>query len=331
MKFKRKYFVIVGVIIVVALILRATVFKKEEELESYEVKKGSVEESIILSGAVNADEYASLRFPASGKISWVGVTEGDSVVKGQALTKIDTRNLNSDFERAKADLRDAEATVDKVHDDVKDSDADETLTERETRTAAEVAKDKAYEAYKKALENLQNATILSPFAGIVTLVSNPFVGLNVLLSETQIEVVNPETIFFEVSADQEEVASLYTGQDVVVVFDSLPDKEVKGKISFIGFTPKSNELGTVYKIKVSFNNLGELTNIRIGMTGDSRFVLSKKEDVIYIPSDFLNSDKKNGKHVLLKGEKVRKVEVGIEGEEVVEITDGLEEGDIIFD
>lgn len=331
MKFKRKYIAVGGVLLIAFFVLRATVFKEKEELESYEVKKGTVEESLILSGSVNADEYASLRFPVSGKVSWVGVSEGDSAVRGQALTKLDTRNINSDFERAKADLRNAEATVDRVHDDVDGSDADETLTERETRTAAEVAKDKAYEAYKKALENLNNATILSPFSGIVTFVANPFVGLNVLATETQIEVINPTTMFFEVSADQDEVSNLYTGQDVIVVFDSLAEKEIKAKISFIGFTPRGDDVGTVYKVKVAFNNLGDLGSIRIGMTGDARFVLSQKSDVVYIPFEFLNSDKKTGKYVLLKGEKKQKVEVGIEGEETIEIKSGLEEGDIIFD
>jgi hypothetical protein len=98
-------------------------------------------------------------------------------------------------------------------------------------------------------------------------------------------------------------------------------------------TPKSGEAGSVYKVKVRFKDSGADTDkLRIGMTGDAKFVLSERNDVLYVSPEFVNSDSK-GKYVRKgegKNDKVY-VEVGIENEERVETSGDVKEGDIIFD
>lgn len=321
------------VVLVGVAIWRGAVGRKDGDVEFTQVKRGVVSEELILSGEIKADEHVQLTFPTAGKISWVGISEGDSVKKGQGLAKLDTTVLNAAFQQARATLRAAEASVDKVHDDVKDNDGDETFAEKDTRTAAEVTKDKAWDAYVAAEYNLQNATLVSPFEGIVTYLANPFSRVNVLPTSTQVEIVNPETIYFEVSADQSEVVDLHEGQKVNIVLDSFSDEEFEGMIDFISYTPDSGEAGTVYNVKVTFIGKEiDLSKVRIGMSGDAKFVLSEIRDVLYALPKYVNSDTQ-GKYVNLskKNNKVY-VEVGLEGEERVEIiSDEIKEGDIIFD
>src|SRR3989344_809946 len=202
---RRKLIVILVVLFAVGFLVWKFTLGKKEEVETAKVERGTVAEELVLSGEIDADEYAKLTFPTSGKIAWVGISEGDEVKRGQALTKLDTTVLNTTFQQARAALRAAEATVEKVHDQVKDHAGDETFTQKDTRTAAEAAKDEAYDAYIAAEYNLRNSTLTSPFAGIVTFLAHPFSGVNVLVTETQVEVINPDTIYFDVSADQTEV------------------------------------------------------------------------------------------------------------------------------
>src|SRR3989344_3056460 len=300
---------------------------KEEKIESTQIKKGSVLQELVLSGEIDADEYVKFTFPTSGKIAWVGVKEGDWAKEGQALSKLDTIYLNAAYQRARADLRSAEATVQKIHDDVKNHNSDETFTQKEVRTVAEVAKDKAYEALIQALDNLKNSTLISPFSGLVTYVAHPFSGVNVIYTETQFEIINPKTLYFDVSADQSEVVDLLLGQNVVIVLDSLPDEKLEGEIDFISYTPKAGETGTVYKIKVKFLKDNFDTNrYRIGMNGDAKFILRQKDDVLYVPPKFIKFDSK-GKFLRL-GKKNNKVyiETGVEGEERVEVIGNISEG-----
>lgn len=326
----KKRIIIISAIVLIIVGSRIVFSKQKNDVETATIQKGTVKEELVLSGEVKATEHALLTFSSSGKVSWVGVKEGDWVFKGQSLMKLDTLKLNADYERAKADLRSAEASVDKALDDVKDHDSDETFAQKETRTAAEVARDKAYEAVLKAQEDLKNATLVAPFSGLITDVLNPYSGVSAIYTQSQVEIVNPDTVYFEVTADQSEVSSLSIDQPVSIYLDSFPEDELSGKIIFISYTPKTDETGTVYEIKVEIDSIDTET-VRVGMTGDASFVLSQEKDVLYVPLNFVNSDKK-GKYINLQNKNNKEyVETGIEGEDRIEIIGNIKEGQAVFD
>lgn len=329
---RKKLLVVILVIIGGILVWRYYAQRNGNDVDTTEVKRGTVREELIFSGSIQAGEHARLPFLSSGELDWVGVSEGDEVKRGQVLARLNTTNLYHTLQSAEADLRRYQATLDRVYDEVEGHDEDESLEQREDRTVAEANKDKAYRAYAIAQKNLANVSLKAPFDGIVSSITNPFTGIGTLYSESQIEIVNPETVYFDVSADQSEVVDLFEGQKVNVVLDSFPDEEFEGEIIFISLAPLGGESGAVYKVKVGFKNGGfNLSKSRIGMTGDAKFVLSQKEDVLYLPPKFVNSDAK-GKFVN-KGRKNNKVyvEVGVEGEERIEIKGDIEEGDVVFD
>ena len=307
---------------------KITAYKKG--VESTEVKKGTVREELILSGEIKATEHAFLSFLSSGELSWIGVKDGDKVKKGQWLARLDTTSLYQQYEQAVADLRKTQATADKVLDDVKDHDDDETMTQKDLRTTAEANRDRAYRALEIAKENLANGYIKAPFDGVISNVVFPFTGVSTTYTQAQIEVINPETMYFKVLADQTEIGDLLIGQKVLVTLDSYLNEELTGTITSIGYTPKSNETGTVYEVKLKFDQL-DTGKLRVGMTGDARFVLKEVRDVLYVPVEFLNSDTK-GKYLKkkIKNGKVY-IETGLEGEEFVEIKGEIKEGDVVYD
>ncbi len=327
---KKARLIIVGFLVLI-LIRRVVFPPKSGDFETVKVERGTVSEELILSGEIRAKEHAQLKFQTSGELSWVGVSEGEWVKKGQLLVKLDTANLYAVYEQAVSNLRAAQATADRALDDVKDRGDEETFTEAEARTIAEAARDSAYRALTIAQENLANGGIRAPFNGIVTSITYPFSGLNVLFSESQIEIVNPDTLYFEVSADQDEVIELTDGQKVRIILDSFQEEEIEGKIGYIGYTPEAGELSATYRITVTPDSKVDSGKVRVGMTGDAEFILSQKENVLYVPSQFVNADKK-GKYVLKNNSKNKVyIEVGLEGEERIEIIGNIKEGDILYD
>lgn len=330
---KKKWLWIISTLVVIGIGVRIVfVGKPQTEVESNTVKRGEVKEELILTGRIVAERYASLTFPTSGKISWVGVSEGDVVKQGAALISLDKTTLNSAYMQALNNYRNYQAAAENTLDIVKDKSESEDFATKATRTAAEVARDNAYDSLKAAEYNLKNSTLFAPFAGVVS--SLPLVnpGVNVNLGQVLVEIVDPASIYFEVSADQSEVINIKKGQEVSVVLDSFRDRELKGQVVFVGYTPVSGEISIVYKVKVTFDeeNVKDI-DLRMGMSGDAKFVLSKKEDVLYIPAEYLHADRE-GKYVKVgkPGNKTR-VDVGIEGEEFVEIISGVKEGDVIYD
>ena len=328
---KKLTLLIIVILVIAGYFIRRTYFPSTSGIESTKVEKGVVREELILSGEIKAEEHANLSFLTPGSLDYVGVTEGQEVKKGHVLAKLDTAILYQTYLSAEADLRRYGASRDKTYDDVQGHAKDETFAQKETRTIAETNRDKAYRAYVAAQENLANASLRAPFDGVITSITHPYTGVNTSLTESQIEIVNPETLYFEVSADQTEVTDLKMGQKVNVVLDSFASEELQGEIAYIGYTPKIGEVGTAYRVKVKMVSQTDTEKIRIGMSGDSKFVLSETGDVLYVPPKFIKTDVK-GKYVKKhrKNNKIY-VEVGVEGEDRVEIKGDIKEGDLVYD
>jgi HlyD family secretion protein len=323
------------IVLLLVVVISLAIFwgrKSKTEVKKETIKKGQIKEELILSGEVNATYYAKLSFETSGKIIYIGVKEGEEVRRGKLLTKLDTTILNSAYQQALAALRIKEATVANIHDQVKGHSGDETYAQKDVRTTAEAAKDSAYESVIQAKRSLDGASIFAPFNGIVTYLANPFVGVNASVTQTQVEIIDPESMYFEVLADQTEVTRLKPGQSVEMVLDSFEEKTFKGIIENISFVPKGGETGSSYSIKVKFEDV-DLKNsmFRIGMSGDAKFVVAEKDDAYYVPSDFVNTDK-GGKYIKLESKNGKKyIETGLESEDDTEIIGDFKEGQTVYD
>ena len=305
--------------------------RNQPEYETITIKRGDVTKELILSGEIIADEYVQLSFQTAGEIAWIGAYEGDFVEKGQDLARLDTTKLWRDLEVARSNLRHTEATLYEVYDGVKGHDSDETFEQAADRTYAEALRDNAFYLEQKAVKDLANATLKTPITGIVTYAASLQPKVAVLPTQTQFEVTNPASIYFQVSADQSEVIALYTQQPVTIRLDSFPDQEITGTIKRIAYTPKVGETGTVYEITVDFQNMSNNEfKYRVGMTGDATFVTDKKENILSVPLLYIKSDDQ-GQYIFVNDpSKKVYVDTGIETDEDVEIINNIKEGDIVF-
>ena len=304
---------------------------KKNGFEEAEIKKGEVRQELVLTGKIDATEHANLSFETSGKLIYIGVKEGERVKRGTLLGKLDTTTLNAAYQTALNNLRRYDATIDNVYDSLQNHEADETFSQRDTRTSAEVAKDNAYEAVIIAERNLKGASLYAPFDGLVTSISNPFSGSFVMSTQPQFEIVNPDTIYFGVTADQTEVVSLKEGVEVLITLDSFPEKEIRGTVSRVDFSSDSAEVGVVYGVQVVLPELSEI-DYRLGMTGDAIFVLESKDEALWAPAGFVKSDKEGQYLLTQKGDKKIYVKLGLEGVDRVEIiSDEISEGMKIYD
>lgn len=330
---KRKVIIVLMLLAIMAWGLAAR--KKETpQQQIVSVERGKLVESISASGEVKAQETAELSFQTSGKIAWIGPKEGDSVFKGQVLSSLDTIKQNADLQRARSDLRSAEATLERVLDEVKDHDADETFEQKETRTSAEVAKDKAFEAVIKAEKDLSEASLISPLSGIVANVADGVVpGVNVSPATNIFTIVNPHSVYFEVEVNELDVPRISIGQTVQIEIDAYPDIEIESKVFNIDFANSITSTGgTAYKVKVDLPKNDGL-KYRLGMGGDAEFIIDIKEEALLI-SIAAVVEGTDSNFVWLVGEdgriKKREVEIGTSSIDEVEILSGLVEGDRII-
>lgn len=338
---KRKAFWIIAILLLVGFLVGNSIIsankKKSAKTTTYTVTKQTVKETLSIAGTVEAEETATLRFQSSGLLSWVGVKEGDAVSKYQAIAGLDEQELQKNLEKYLY-------TYDKTRWDYEQTKDEYQAPAQKYWGLSTNERNDIDRAFQKAqfdlnsavldveLKNiaLKYATLTSPINGIVTRVGTPLAGVNITPTQAEFEIINPNTLYLSVLPDQTEVGKLTASMSANIIFDSFPDKTVSGVITSIALTPKSGESSTVYEVKVSF----PLTDVyRIGMTADAAFVVQEKQDVLAIPSSFLKSE--NGKPYVIRkvGSKREKtpVVVGLEGDESVEITGGIAEGDILYD
>ncbi|TXH00287.1 MAG: hypothetical protein E6R05_07345, partial [Candidatus Moraniibacteriota bacterium] len=105
---------------------------QKTEYIPHQVETGTIQDTLELSGKVNADSLATLRFPTGGLVTYLGPKEGETVNKWQTLATIDSRQLQKTLEQ-KLNLysvqRDTfEQTIDDNDNSVPDGDLARTLS-----------------------------------------------------------------------------------------------------------------------------------------------------------------------------------------------------------
>ena len=302
-----------------------------DEKEAYKttrVERGTIKETVSASGTIEAKQQVELHFQTLGKVSWVGVTEGDIVKKGQALAKLDTVILNNQHLQAQNSVQQATEVLDEFIDTYRDNLSSPEKIHK--RTQLEKAVDSARLAASNAAKSLADATLMAPFGGVVISISNNIVpGANISLVDA-ITIADTSEFKFMAQVDEVDYGQIEIGQEVEISLDSFSDEMFLGIVSYIGKEGiKTAGGGVTIPIEIQFNPDGN--NLAVGLNGDVEFIIEQKESVLIVPREYVKT--KNGSAIvyLLKAvqPEERKVETGLTTLSQVEIIEGLEEGEKI--
>ncbi|QQS44070.1 efflux RND transporter periplasmic adaptor subunit [Candidatus Roizmanbacteria bacterium] len=303
---------------------------------TYTVTQGTLQDILNLSGFVDAEDKVDLHFQSGGRLSWVGVKEGDTVRKFDGIASLDTRQLEKTLQKYLNNYSKERRDFEQSNDD----NEDEVLgLSQEIRTRAERTLENAQFDLDNSVLDVELQAIAkeysflyTPIDGIVTRVDTPNAGMNVSVTDT-FQVINPDSIYFSISADQTEVVKLYEGMQGTITLDAYPDQEIVGTITDISFTPKTNESGTVYEAKMAFTPVSG-SKYRLGMTGDVEFILEEVNNAVSIPFSIIEEtdDGKTYVYKKVNGKKERvEITVGPEYDGQVQVLNGVYEGDVIYE
>ncbi len=332
----RKYWkLLLAIILVIAGLVfwsnRNTAAQTASSITTTTVTRGNFVNVLTSSGKTKADKTVELKFQTSGKLTWVGVKEGDTVNAYQAVAKLDSREVQKNLEKALRDYASERNDFDQSGLDspaIKPSDA---ANDRVRRILEKNQWDLEQAVLDVELKNLavEFATLVTPIAGIVTHVDTPVAGVNITPATAVFAVADPTSLVFEANVDETDVGSLSVGQTASVALDAFPEATFSGTVSYISYISEQSSGGaTVFPVKIS---LGNAPNLRIGLNGDIRIETSRKENVLMVPTEAIREE--NGQTYVFKkaGERYEKttVKTGAKNEDVIIITEGVSEGDQI--
>ena len=337
---KKRWYLILGVIIVLLVIFtrsQSSPTNNGKNPQTYKIKKETLKETLSLSGEIGAEEKVNLKFQTSGRLIWVGVKEGDYVKKYQTIASLDQRDLKNRLTKYLNTYAIQRNTFEQTKDD--DWNDQYALSQSIRDEAKRLLENNQYNLNNAVLDveyqnlTVEYANLWTPIEGIVTRVDIPFSGVNITPATAEFEIINPKTIYLSVTAEQSDVVLLKVGMEGEIVFDAYPDKTFTGVIDYISFAPKTGETGTVYQVKLILDKSGQELPLKLAMTGDVEFVLSEKKNVLSVPVQFVKKDSKGDYLTRERKGKKEKIYVkrGEEFDSKVEIKNGLEVGDIVYD
>ena len=219
--------------------------------------------------------------------------------------------------------------------------------------------EQARAALKQARDDLSKTTIYSPMAGTVTDL-NKEQGEIAIGSQFQPDVIlvvaDLSEMEAQVNVDENDIVQIGIGQEAEITVDALPDQVLKGKVSEIANSANASAAGTAeqkteFEIKIAISEPPQ--TLRPGMTATADVFTKTNENALSVPIACVAV--RTVDQLAKKGEDVKKAEetykadkdgfveivfvidagkavahpvkTGIQSDELIEIIDGLKEGE----
>ena len=178
------------------------------------------------------------------------------------------------------------------------------------------------------LEYTNGTYLTAPYNLVVSSYTVPETG-SICTSTNSVKVESLDDIYMTLSVDESELSSVKVGQTASITINANEDEKYTGTVTKIDEIGTYAASGSSFTAKISIANDG---NIKIGMSASATLTLDKKENVLAIPIQAVQT-KDNQKYVVVlnddKSTKDVNITTGISDDSYVEVTSGLTSGETI--
>jgi RND family efflux transporter MFP subunit len=286
-------------------------------------------------GTLNPFEEVTISAEVEGVLRSVKVDEGSQVSKGMLLAAIDDSDYGLEVKRAEAALRQAEATLENTKLEFKRKDAlfkEELVTKQQyddvvTRLSlAEAEVERAKASLAIARLKLSKTKIISPIACVVK-EKKVSAGDFVKNGTSLIVIIQSNPIKLRFTVPEKDVGRLKMNQEVTLKVDGFPGSEFKGKVNIV--FPNVEEKTRTLQVEALVPNSNGI--LKPGLFAKVILYTSGERDTIVVPVTALLYEAEKVKVFIIEGDraKEREVKLGSKYGELMEIIDGVKEGEKI--
>ena len=177
--------------------------------------------------------------------------------------------------------------------------------------------------------------ITAPHAGTVTTFDVES-GDRVQSGQTVSHITDYDTLQTVITVDELDISSVEEGQVAEITVSAFPDDTFTGKVTKVAKEGTAENGVSSFEVTVQFD---EPKEVLIGMSTEVKITTNSKQNVLYVPIESvkINGDKKyvtvqessSNESAEEAATKQVVVETGINDDKNIEITSGLEEGQVI--
>ena len=191
-----------------------------------------------------------------------------------------------------------------------------------------VEEDDIVEEGENILEYTDGTYLVAPYRCIVSNYSVP--ETESICEDTNfIQIQDMTNLTTSLSVNESEISYVEEGQNVEIVLEADTSITYTGTISKIASSGTYSSSGTTFAVTVSFTNDG---NAKLGMSVSSTINIESLEDVIAVPIDAVQINGSTRYVIVVNDDGTTtetEVETGLSDDSYVQITSGLEGGEII--
>lgn len=299
---------------------------------------------VNITGSVTSPRTALLSTAVAGLVADLTVDEGHRVKQGDALLALDMELAVLALERFLAEVRQRETELADAKRRLKDAEkigANSAISRSEIESLrAEVMADDAALAASQAAAREQQAiverhTIRAPFDGVISQRLTEL-GEWINRGDGLFELVATDNLRFDFRVAQDYFADLTPETPVEIALDAFPDRMMAGKVDSI--VPVKNPSARTFLVRVLTQNVAAdaASQITPGMSVRGRLALDVGRQGVAVSRDAILRFPDGRVTVWLVKEtdgrptvQEQAVQTGLEFNGMVEIRDGLKEGDIV--
>jgi len=278
------------------------------QVKVLKVTKTDFSDSILAMGSIKGFAQVNLGFQLAGVVSAFNFREGDEIRTGQIIAQLDPQEQLLKFEEAKVNYNNQQALY--------DLGAIIPLKLQEAKIKLDLAQNE-----------LTKTAIIAPSDGILGS-RDVEVGSTVTPNMKVATFLDINDVFAEVGIMEREINKVVVGQDVKINIDAYPDLDFGGTVTNIA--PMVKGKSKTLTVKVQIANPYRL--LLPGMFVRARVKIFETKNAIIIPRPALKKVK-GAYHVFTVNQnnkaEFKTVKLGYVTTDNVQITEGLNEGDLV--
>lgn len=319
-------------------------------VQTAEVTRGRIGETIILTGALRAKETVEVSPRIAGRITELKVDTGQQVARGAHIASIEDDELEQQVARSRAAIAVVDATIAQRQAELTNAKADldrrqqlvnSGLLPRQELEAAETrhqvasaqlelarAQRRQSEAELRELTIRQGQTrIYAPISGVIA-VRHVDLGAMVTSTTPVVTIVNISTMIMDANATERDIARLKVGMGATVKIDSLGGMEFPGRIMRIA--PLLDPQTRNGKVEIEIQNRGG--QLKGQMFARVELDLGLAREALLIPRDALIYRGEQPGVFSIENDTAHFIplETGLTKEDQVEVLSGLEAGQTVI-
>jgi membrane fusion protein, multidrug efflux system len=294
--------------------------------------------SLPLSGSMSPIVQATLKSKVGGEVELVPLREGQDVRAGEVLARIDTRNLQAQYdrqlaavERARADLDLATLNRDKNRKLLEQRYISQNTYEAtESAHAGSVASLKLAEADARLAKiSLDDAVVRAPFAGTLAK-RHVQPGEKVSPDSAIVTLVDLRQMVLEAAVPAADIPAVQIGQAARFKVGGFGAREFVGEVQRIN--PMTAEGSRAFTVYIAVPN--DTRALKGGMFAQGALTLDSNEPVLAVPQRAVHEDTGATYVHILRDDKIVRMSVKLgavaPGSSFVEVRDGLAAGDRVI-